>query len=197
MGSAGPTGPTGPGSTVTGPTGPTGPIGIGPTGPTGPTGSFGYTGPTGPTGPSRAGPTGPTGPTGPFGNQTPWLSDINAATHALTNAKTVSFGSTIFNAGNSGAAITINFTSEQKQVVTLTANTTITLAVPPGVGNYLLMTIQGGAGSFTITWAASSGSVEWVNKTIPTPTAAAGSKDIYSLLWDGSNFYGTQGPNFG
>ena len=92
-------------------------------------------------------------------------------------------------AGNSGAAITINWLQGQDQQVLLTATTTFTFTAPLGVSTRLLRLIQDGAGSHTVTWPAS---VKWPGGTAPTLTTAAGGTDIVSCFYNGSANYDCQ-----
>ena len=64
----------------------------GPEGPPGPTGAQGPTGATGAAGPQ--GPAGATGPEGPpgVGIQSPWIGDVNANGHFLSNAAGIGIG---------------------------------------------------------------------------------------------------------
>lgn len=81
----------GQGVPIPGPEGPAGPPGA--TGPQGPAGQSGPVGPAGPQG--AAGPTGATGPQGPQGdaaNQTPWTSDIDGASFALSDVRWLGLG---------------------------------------------------------------------------------------------------------
>lgn len=95
---------------------------------------------------------------------------------------------TEFDNGSSGAADTIDWTVGQKQRTTLTAATvTLTFTAPPGVGNFVLKVIQDGAGGRFITWPAS---VKWPSATPPVLTVAAGSIDIVSFYYDGTNYFG-------
>lgn len=105
------------------------------------------------------------------------------------------------NGSQAGPSHTVDWNNGQKQKITLTGNiTTLTLTAPTagtfygvGVGNFLLKIIQGGAGSFDITWPAS---VRWPGGTAPTLTAAAGSEDIVTFYFDGTNYYGVGSLDF-
>lgn len=90
-------------------------------------------------------------------------------------------GGSEFDAGNSGSAITINFANGQTQVVTLTANTTISFANIQPATPYILR-IKTGSGGFT----ASFSGISFGTPGAPIITAA-GSK--YDLI----NIYGADG----
>jgi hypothetical protein len=96
--------------------------------------------------------------------------------------------------GSQGASWTLDWNNGQKQKVTLTASTTtLTITAPPGPGNFLLKVIQGGAGSFEITWPAA---VLWPNGNAPNFTNAAASVDIVTFYYDGTNYYGVANFDF-
>ena len=104
-------------------------------------------------------------------------------------------GETYFDAGSSGAAITLNLANGNVQKLTLTANCTITLT-GPSTGAYrsmLLYVFQDGTGSRTITWP---GSVKW--GTAGAPTLSTGATKMDKILLDtvdgGTTWYGSAGP---
>lgn len=100
----------------------------------------------------------------------------------------------IYNAGNSGTALTLDWKNGRKQKTTLTGNVTLTLSNPTDGARYVVH-IATGAGSFTVTWPAS---VLWPGGTAPTITATASKRDIVVLLWDAatSKYYGVFSQNF-
>ena len=97
--------------------------------------------------------------------------------------------------GTKTASFTIDFSTDQKQKVTLTANTmTLTLdTTNVKVGNYILKIVNGGLA--TLTWASESGSIYWVGKTKPTLTSSG--TDIIAFYFDGTNWYLVASLNFG
>jgi len=167
----------------------TGPTGVaGPTGPTGTAGSPGVTGPIG---------AGATGPTGPL---SPWTSTVDANNNALENLETATFNGEVSNTG-SGGTVTIDWNSGQKQLLTLTADSTVALTAPTvGVANFLLRVIQGGSGGYTITWptqGTASGNLAWANKTVITLSTAVGAEDLISFYYNGSYWDVSYNNNFG
>lgn len=115
------------------------------------------------------------------------------ATGQIQNVKTLTYEEEHDN-GSQGASWTLDWNNGQKQKVTLTASTTsLTITAPPSVGNFQLKIIQGGAGNFGITWP---GTVLWPNGQAPNLTNAAGSEDIVSFYWDGTNYYGVASLDF-
>lgn len=130
--------------------------------------------------------------TGTSGATVPLLNGANTwsanQSHtAFTNAKVVHFSNGYFGNGNSGSAITVNFANGQKQVLTLSANCTVTLTAP-GPGNYQLQLTQDSTGNRTVTWAVSGGTVLFVGSaSAPAISTAADGRTMVSFFWDGSN----------
>jgi len=96
--------------------------------------------------------------------------------------------------GNSGAAKTIDWGMGQKQKLTLTAACAISYTDPPGVGNFILKLVQGGAGGYTVTWP---GTVKWPSSVIPVISPALGNEDLISVYFDGSTYYQQASQKFG
>lgn len=92
--------------------------------------------------------------------------------------------------GNSSTADTIDWGTGSVHKSTLTGSCTYTFTNPTIGGVYLLRVLTG-AGSFAVTWPAT---VKWVST--PTVTTAASKMDLFSFLWDGTNFYGTYAQAF-
>jgi hypothetical protein len=92
----------------------------------------------------------------------------------------------------STAATTVDMSSGNVQNITLTASTTLTLSNAT-VGTYIMKLIQGGSGSYTVTWPAA---VIWSGGTAPTLTTTVGKVDIVTLVFDGTNYYGTYSLNY-
>ena len=92
----------------------------------------------------------------------------------------------------STATTTVDMSAGNVQNITLTASTTLTLS-SAAVGTYIMKLIQGGVGSYTVTWPAS---VVWSGGTAPTLTTTVGKLDIVTLVFDGTNYYGTYSLNY-
>jgi hypothetical protein len=103
-------------------------------------------------------------------------------------------GETFFDAGNSGAALTLNAANGNVQKITLTANCTITLTSPTSgvMCSLTLLVFQDGTGARTITWPAS---VKWGTAGAPGLTVTASKMDMISLFTvdGGTNWYGALG----
>lgn len=83
-------------------------------------------------------------------------------------------------AGNSGAAKTINWNDGNNQRLTLTDNVTLTLSNPVDLGRYVLVLNQDGTGGRTVTWPAA---VKWPAGSTPTITASADKFDLVTLIY--------------
>ena len=98
------------------------------------------------------------------------------------------------NNGDSSTADTIDWGAKNKQKSTLTDNVTYTFTDPDGPSNLLLRVIQGGAGSYVITWPAN---VKWPNGgSTPTLSTTVGAIDIVAFYFDGTDYYGNATSNF-
>lgn len=89
-------------------------------------------------------------------------------------------------AGNSGAAITLNFANGQKQALTLTGNATISLTFP-GVGAWQVILTQDATGNRSATWSGVSRYVG--SATAPAINLTANSSTLVSIYYDGTNVW--------
>ena len=94
--------------------------------------------------------------------------------------------------GNSGSAVTIDFSTQSAQEVKFTANCTVTLANPHVGGAYLLRVVNDGTAR-TITWP---GNVLWSGGTAPTLTGTANKVDLINFYYDGTKYYGSFSLNY-
>lgn len=198
QGTAGVQGATGATGTAgsAGVAGATGPIGAtGPQGATGPTGSGGVQGATGATGPAGSGV--PTG--GSTGQVLSKSSNTDYDTQWVAQTGGVSpidgGGETYYNAGDGGAAITLNLVNGNVQRVRLTANCTITLTAP-AAGAYrslMIYVVQDGTGGWTITWPAA---VKWGDAGVPVLSTSPLKMDkiLLDTVDGGTTWYGLAGP---
>jgi hypothetical protein len=91
----------------------------------------------------------------------------------------------LFDAGNSGAAKTIDWNDGNEQLCTLTGNVTFTLSNPGDGGRYVLVLLQDGTGGRTVTWPAA---VKWPAGAAPTITASR--YDLVTLIYlSGAGIY--------
>ena len=91
-------------------------------------------------------------------------------------------------------AATIAWDASLGRVATVTLGASRTFGAPTNlkVGTYILHVIQGGTGSYTITW---NGVFKWTAATAPTLSTAVGRRDIFSFISDGTNLYGAMIPD--
>lgn len=90
--------------------------------------------------------------------------------------------------GNSGAAATINWTNGNKQRITLTANTTLTISAPSAVGEFKLRLIQDATGGRTVAFSGISSSRWWGSAAQPAFNTAANGETLLAFYYDGTNF---------
>lgn len=110
----------------------------------------------------------------------------------LTNPTVTNYVETAFTA-NSSTAITLALTNGTVQIITLTANTTITMPTAVVGKSFILFLRQDATGSRSVTWST----VTWPSATAPTITGTASKQDIYSFFSDGTNWYGASiGQNY-
>ncbi len=88
--------------------------------------------------------------------------------------------------GNSGAAATIDFANGQKQKITLTANTTLTIAAPPGVGHYQLRLIEDATGGRTLAFTGLAANLWIASATQPDHNTAANGISVWNGFYDGA-----------
>ncbi len=95
--------------------------------------------------------------------------------------------------GNSGTTKTIDLSVASVAKSTLTGSVTYTLTNPGVAGSTYVFRIIQGASSYTVTWPAT---VKWPAGTAPVITTTSGRMDLISLLWDGTDYYGTFAQNY-
>lgn len=94
--------------------------------------------------------------------------------------------------GNSGTAVTFNWNDGNIQTVTMTGNATFTFSNPQSGASYQIIITQDATGSRTITWPT----IKWESGSAPSLTGTANSRDIVTLTYDGSSYYGVIAKNF-
>jgi hypothetical protein len=100
----------------------------------------------------------------------------NALSQTLTDASTIAWDT------NSGRVAT----------VTLGASRTFGAPTNLKVGTYILSIIQGGSGSYGITW---NGVFKWTAGVAPVLTTTVGARDLFTFYSDGTNLYGSYLPD--
>lgn len=92
---------------------------------------------------------------------------------------------TLYDAGNTGAALTIDWNNGNRQKCTLTADCTFTFSNPKTGGHYFLELIQDGTGGWEATWPVT---VSWAGAVAPVLATAAGTKEIFGFQYDGATY---------
>lgn len=88
--------------------------------------------------------------------------------------------------GNSGAAITIDYSANgNAQAVDLTSNCTFTFTDPPGACHLTFLMNQDGVGGHAVAWPAT---VLWQSATEPVWTTGANDKNIAFFYFDGGRY---------
>jgi hypothetical protein len=87
-------------------------------------------------------------------------------------------------------AATINWslTDSRFATVTLSGNRTVAAPTNAVVGSMILIVKQDGAGGRTLTW---NSVFKWPGGVPPVLSSAANAIDVFSFVYDGTNFYGT------
>jgi hypothetical protein len=117
---------------------------------------------------------------------------VFGTTPTLTNQTVTNYTETAYTA-NSSTAITLALTNGTVQIITLTANATITMPTAAVGKSFILLLRQDATGSRTVTWTT----VNWAAGTAPTITSTASKQDIFSFFSDGTSWYGvTVGQNY-
>ena len=106
----------------------------------------------------------------------------------VENSFTKTQGFALVDNGLSGAAKTVNWTSGNKQKITLSGNCVFTFTPPSSPTNLVFMLVQDATGSRTVAWPSG---VKWMGGEVPTLTTAAASVDIVAFFYDGTNYFGT------
>lgn len=105
--------------------------------------------------------------------------EVTGTTFALNNGQP----NTIYNAGNSGTGITIDWSNGPVQKVTLTDNATLTFSNVFTGGTFTLVLIQDGTGGRTVSLTG------WdFGDNAPTYNTGANKKNVVSGLYDGGEY---------
>ena len=116
---------------------------------------------------------------------------INGTSVALGGSITVS-GSTTQTV-NSSTSLTVNFNSGNFVQISLISNITSLTLSNAVAGIYIFELTQDSTGNRIITWPAS---FKWPGNVPPVLSTAAGKIDIITLVFDGSNYYGSYALNY-
>jgi len=110
----------------------------------------------------------------------------------VTNPTITNYVETAYTASTS-TALTVSLANGTIQILTLTANATITMPTAGAGKSFIIILRQDATGSRTVTWTT----VNWPAATAPTITSTASKQDIFSFFSDGTSWYGTTiGQNY-
>lgn len=89
---------------------------------------------------------------------------------------------------------TVSWDTSLGRVATVTIGDSRTMAAPTNlkVGTYILSVIQGGSGSYTLTW---NSVFKWPAGVAPSLTTTVGARDLFTFYSDGTNLYGSYLPD--
>jgi hypothetical protein len=110
----------------------------------------------------------------------------------LVNPTVTNYTETAYTA-NTSTALTVSLTNGTIQILTLTANATITMPTAVAGKSFVILLRQDATGSRSVTWST----VNWPSATAPTITGTASKQDIFSFFSNGTSWYGTTiGQNY-
>lgn len=118
-------------------------------------------------------------------------SDVTAGTNGkaieFNNLRTdVKRGTTDINTASDAATVTFNLDLGAIHQVTITANRILALSNGAVGQRFIIRIIQGGAGSFTVTWF---NTIKWPHGVAPTLTTTAGKIDVFGFVCTSSGNY--------
>lgn len=116
--------------------------------------------------------------------------NVSLAGELDMNDNTVSFTMQIIES-SSGTAV-FDWKKGNKAKITLTENTTLDFADPTNPCAVQILFVQDTI-TRVVTWPSN---IKWPNGAQPTISTGSGEIDIVSLLFDGTEYYGTFGQNF-
>ena len=115
----------------------------------------------------------------------PTISDISLTTNFTASG--------LIDNGNSGAAITINWLTADRQKVTISAATTLSYSNAVAGQTLTLLLVENGTGNFAITLPTT----KWVYSAAGTFTTTPNAINILTIFYDGTNYLTALSPNFG
>ena len=87
---------------------------------------------------------------------------------------------------NTGITPALDFTNSNKQIITLTGNTTFSVSTAPaGPCNIVIIINQAVSANYTVTFPAT---FKWPDGTTYVATATNGATDVINILFDGANY---------
>ena len=95
----------------------------------------------------------------------------------------------------SAGVVTVDMNNETVVRLTLNASVTswtISNLTAGKISSFTLITVPNGS-VYTITWTFGGVAVKWAGGTAPTLTTTNGKFDVFSFIYDGTNWYGFNG----
>lgn len=93
-----------------------------------------------------------------------------------------------------GSTVTFDMSASNIHNVTLGGNRTLAVS-NVATGQAFVIILKQGSGGQTVTWFSN---IKWVSATVPTLTTTSARWDIFSFIYDGTNYFGSIiGLNFG
>ncbi len=129
-----------------------------------------------------------------------WRDLLGSSSDALTvldgQGGSTGIEDSLYDAGNSGTAKTIDWLNGKAQKLLLTGNCTLTFSNPRDGGRYVLVLKQDGSGGHTVTYPAS---VKWDNDNVPwmSSLAAAGVLTTYLYISSLTKYMGCWNSPYG
>ncbi len=112
---------------------------------------------------------------------TRWIETLESTVYSKQKSRPA-----IYDNGDSGSALTINWKNRRNQKVKLTDNCALTFAAPDGADRLLLQLVQDSTGSRTVSWPQT---VKWPGGNIPRlATPPTTGTDIISCFYDGIDY---------
>jgi hypothetical protein len=130
--------------------------------------------------------------TGDLSLQTNGTTALALSAGAVVNPTVKNYTESAYTA-NTSTALTVSLTNGTIQILTLTANATITMPTAGAGKSFIIILRQDATGSRSVTWTT----VNWPSGTAPSITGTASKQDIFSFFSDGTSWYGTTiGQNY-
>lgn len=108
---------------------------------------------------------------------------------SLTNLKQVSG---LYDNGNSGASITINWANGDRQKLTVSASTTLSYSGAVAGQVMTLIVVENGTGNFTVTLPTS----KWPSGSAGSFTTTANAINTLTVMFDGTNYLTQLAPGY-
>jgi hypothetical protein len=116
------------------------------------------------------------------------LTGSEVLTNKTLTKPTVNGSINAYTSDSDAATITFDMSTSNLHNVTLGGARTLSVSNVSTGQAFVIILKQDGSGSRTVTWFSS---IKWANGIVPTLTTTAGRWDIFSFLWDGTQYFGS------